>query len=78
MYTSFAALSAILAALYQREVTGRGQHLDVAMGDGMAWGLVGEWDFAQADLAALTPGIPGDLSSLRLADWSEPCREAAI
>ena len=31
--TGFFALSAILAALYQRSVTGRGQHLDVAMAE---------------------------------------------
>ena len=47
IYTSFTALSAILAALLQREHTGFGQHLDVAMGDAMVY--TDEW--ASTDLA---------------------------
>ena len=35
--TGFFALSAILAALYQRSVTGQGQHLDVAMAEVSAY-----------------------------------------
>ncbi|HUP74489.1 MAG TPA: CoA transferase [Acidimicrobiales bacterium] len=35
--TGFFALSAILAALYQRSVTGQGQHLDVAMAEVAAY-----------------------------------------
>lgn len=44
-----------------------GGFLDIAMGDSLSLGVLGEWDAATADLAALTPGLSGDLSAFRLA-----------
>jgi hypothetical protein len=44
-----------------------GGFLDIALGDAFSLGVMGEWDSAVADLAALTPGLSGDLSALRLA-----------
>ena len=44
-----------------------GGFLDIAMGDALSLGVLGEWDAATADLAALTPGLSGDLSAFRLA-----------
>ena len=44
-----------------------GGFLDIALGDALSLGVMGEWDSAVADLAALTPGLSGDLSALRLA-----------
>lgn len=38
-----------------------------AFGETMDIGVSGEWDTATVDLAASTPGLSGDLSSLRLA-----------
>jgi CoA:oxalate CoA-transferase len=57
VYPALLACSAILAALFQRESTGLGQHLDVAMGQAMVyvdeWAAVGlhppQADFAQFD-----------------------------
>ena len=62
--TGFFALSAILAALYQRSVTGQGQHLDVAMAEVAAYSD----DWAAVDCA----GSDDD----RLFDiWNHPVVE---
>ena len=64
--TGFFALSAILAALYQRSVTGQGQHLDVAMAEVAAYSD----DWAAVDCV----GSDGD----RLFDiWNHPVVELA-
>lgn len=44
-----------------------GGFLNIAMGPQLGLGVVGEWDSAQADLAAAAPGLSGDLSAFRLA-----------
>jgi hypothetical protein len=44
-----------------------GGFVSLPMGDAVGLALVGEWDAAAVDLAALTPGVPGDLSAFRLA-----------
>lgn len=44
-----------------------GAYLSIPMGDALGIGVVGEWDSALADLAAVAPGVSGDLSALRLA-----------
>jgi crotonobetainyl-CoA:carnitine CoA-transferase CaiB-like acyl-CoA transferase len=55
LFPGFFAVSAILAALYQREHTGAGQHLDVAMADAVVY--ADEW--ASTDLAGYEgPRIP--------------------
>ena len=57
IYTSFAAVSAILAALFQRDRTGFGQHLDVAMSDALVY--TDEW--ASTDLVGYGPDRAMDI-----------------
>jgi crotonobetainyl-CoA:carnitine CoA-transferase CaiB-like acyl-CoA transferase len=44
-----AACAAMLAALYERRATGRGQHVDIAMMDVMAWSTQSAWPAYFAD-----------------------------
>lgn len=44
-----------------------GGFMNVALGESVGLGALGEWDSATADLAAGTPGLSGDLSAIRIA-----------
>jgi len=72
-YSGLACLAAILAALYQREHTGTGQHLDIAMAEAMLCAN----DFAHVDLsgADMTDKVPSLAPpyspTLRTADGRE-------
>lgn len=75
LYTSLECVAAVLAALYQRERTGRGQHIDISMAQTMLYvnehlhdqlydGPVGEqWirSFQPGDYAVLTTADGGTL-----------------
>jgi crotonobetainyl-CoA:carnitine CoA-transferase CaiB-like acyl-CoA transferase len=66
VYPGLVAVSAVLAALYQREHTGRGQHLDIAMAEVLVY--TDEW--SSTDLAGYPPERSFDI-------WTHPVATVA-
>jgi crotonobetainyl-CoA:carnitine CoA-transferase CaiB-like acyl-CoA transferase len=66
VYPGLVAVSAVLAALYQREHTGRGQHLDVAMAEVLVY--ADEW--SSTDLTGYPPERSFDI-------WTHPTATVA-